>query len=243
MQTPDIILRNSEQDLKSLLLRQRTIRPRFSWPLPFEQARKLLTAAYMAEVEYRARRPSLDTTTLDNISRLASALTSPEPSFGIMLCGLCGNGKTTMLYALRQATNLLQSQGQFAPIEQQGISVGMRIADAREIAELATTDRRQFQAVKRTYILGIEDMGREPTEVLDYGNILNPIVDILEHRYNEQLFTAITTNLTPKQIRDKYGVRIADRFNEMMHIIVFEGATYRHPRPSSSAPSGPSLVL
>ncbi|MGN0875352.1 MAG: hypothetical protein ACI4OZ_09220 [Akkermansia sp.] len=158
-----------------------------------------------------------------------------------MLCGLCGNGKTTMLYALRQATNLLQAQGLFAPIEQQGIIVAMRIADAREVAELAATDRRQFQAVRRTYMLGIEDMGREPTEVLDYGNILNPIVDILEHRYNEQLFTAITTNLTPKQIRDKYGSRIADRFNEMMHIIVFEGSTYRTPaQRSPSAPSAPS---
>ena len=41
------------------------------------------------------------------------------------------------------------------------------------------------------------------------------------------LFTFITTNLTKSQIREKYGNRIADRFNEMLEVIIFKNETYR----------------
>ena len=76
-------------------------------------------------------------------------------------------------------------------------------------------------------MLSIDDLGVEPSEVLDYGNVLSPVIELLSRRYNAQLFTIVTTNLTPKQIREHYGERIADRFNEMFERIVFENSTYR----------------
>lgn len=76
-------------------------------------------------------------------------------------------------------------------------------------------------------MLGIEDMGREATEVIDFGNVLNPVIDLLEYRYNQQLFTFITTNLKADEVRKKYGDRIADRFNEMLEVIIFGNTTYR----------------
>lgn len=36
-----------------------------------------------------------------------------------------------------------------------------------------------------------------------------------------------TTNLTAGEIRGKYGDRLADRFNEMLEVIVFRNGTYR----------------
>ena len=80
---------------------------------------------------------------------------------------------------------------------------------------------------KKADVLCIDDLGLEPTEVLDFGNAINPVIEIMEHRYRQQLFTFITTNLTPKQIREKYGDRIADRFNEIMKCIVFANPTFR----------------
>lgn len=170
----------------------------------------------MAEVEYRQRKFIYDANTKDNIERVANYLTSDNPKFGIMLCGRCGNGKSTMIFAFQKATNYLYLD----------LNVGIRIIDAKEIA-LYAKDPKVFMSVKSSEMLGIEDMGREPTEVLDYGNVLSPVIDLLEYRYNNQLFTFITTNLTPKEIRIKYGDRIADRFNEMMSAIVFENDTYR----------------
>ena len=76
-------------------------------------------------------------------------------------------------------------------------------------------------------MLAIDDLGTEPAEVLSYGNVLSPVIDLLSRRYDDQLFTIVTTNLTPKQIREHYGERMADRFNEMFERIIFDNPTYR----------------
>ena len=96
-----------------------------------------------------------------------------------------------------------------------------------DIAKLVAINPQEFDAIRRTALLAIDDMGKEPAEVLDYGNAYNPVIELMEYRYNEQLFTIISTNLTPKQVREKYGNRIADRFNEMMNVIAFTHETYR----------------
>jgi DNA replication protein DnaC len=92
-----------------------------------------------------------------------------------------------------------------------------------------------MEVYKKTPYLGIDDMGKEPKEVLDYGNVCNPVIDLIEYRYDKQLTTFITTNLPPKSDSEKkivgidthYGVRIADRFNEMIEKIVFNDGSYR----------------
>ena len=81
--------------------------------------------------------------------------------------------------------------------------------------------------IKRNTLLGIEDMGREPAEVLDYGNVFSPIVDLLEYLYISRLFTIITKNLSSSQIHEKYGMRVADRLNEMLHVVVFRNTSFR----------------
>ena len=103
----------------------------------------------------------------------------------------------------------------------------MEIVDVRYILQVANNDVK-FADLRRRDMLAIDDMGKEPAEIMNYGNVLNPVIDIIEHRYQHQLFTAITTNLTGNQIREKYGARIADRFNEMLEVIVFQDISYRH---------------
>ena len=46
-------------------------------------------------------------------------------------------------------------------------------------------------------------------------------------RYDEQLYTIFTTNLTPAQLEEKYGRRTVDRLNEMVEKVVFENESYR----------------
>ncbi len=185
-----------------------------------KQAEDILLAAYKAEVEYRCRKFIADDRTLANCKKLAECLTKENPKFGIMLCGICGNGKTTMLYAFRSVVNWLNDCNVFE--ERQGI----RVLDAKDLTHIAK-DWETFRHVRNEKMIGIEDMGREATEIIDYGNVLNPIVDLLEYRYDNQLFTFITTNLKADEIRKKYGDRIADRFNEMLEVIIFGDTTYR----------------
>lgn len=185
-----------------------------------DQAVDALTAAYKAEVDYRRRTFVMDEATKKNIEQFASFLTGEGGRFGAIFSGVCGNGKTTLLYAFQNLLNFLNNQGLFK--EDTGISV----VDAKDVVSYAK-DLKQFRALKDRRMIAIEDMGREPVEVLDYGNVLNPVVDLLEHRYNAQLFTIITTNLVPKEIRQKYGNRIADRFNEMFDKVIFANESYR----------------
>lgn len=176
----------------------------------------------MAEVAFRRGTFVDDERTSGHIALLADFLTSDTSRFGVMLCGSYGNGKTTLMHALRTATNALDRSGEF------GKPTGLRMEDAREIARLYTArDPQGYLSLKQHERIIIEDMGKEPVEQKNFGTVISPIVELLEYRYNEQLFTAITTNLTPKEIRSKYGNRIADRFNEMMLVITYEDGSYR----------------
>lgn len=215
-------LKTSVEDLKLRLLRMRTSRERFRFPLTEGQAYTLLLASYEAEVEARHRNCILDEQTKQNISSVAKYLTSDSYKFGMLFCGFCGNGKTTMLKAFQTSCNFLHNAGKLT-----GELTGISIEDAVAICNTCRDNYDGFRQLCNRPMFGIEDMGKEPVEVLSFGNVQNPITDMLEYRYNEQLFTVITTNLATKDIRSRYGDRIADRFNEMFHVISFKNSTYR----------------
>lgn len=203
------------------LQQRRTTSSRFRIPSTPESTAEALTAAYANEVAYRGGTYVADEATSIHIKKVAEWLTAEKPKFGMLLCGKCGNGKTTMVRALVMLIQYLYSKASYD--DQRFI----KTVDAKEIVHLAKTNYTDFKKLCNVDMLAIDDLGIEPSEVLDYGNILNPAVDLLTHRYNEQLFTIITTNLTPAQIREHYGDRIADRFNEMMSRVVYENPTYR----------------
>lgn len=193
-----------------------------------QQALDLLAAHYMFEVEARHKKMQLDENTVNNLRKLAHYLTKQDPKFGVMLCGTCGNGKTTLVFALRSAIDFLKQQGHFDKYKSASpyFDFGLRFIDVREIIYIYK-DRPSYLELRSERLLAIDDLGKEPAEVLDYGNVINPLIDLLEHRYLYQRFTIITTNLDARQIREKYGARIADRFNEMLEVIVFQDISYR----------------
>ena len=190
-----------------------------------EQAVQLMIAAYEAEVEFRHGTCLLDENTTKSINSLAECLTKQSPKFGLMFCGTCGNGKTTMLFALRSAISYLARAG-YIQTDNSTESSSLLVVDAKDIVSYAREPNEMKKLAARR-MLAIEDLGKEAAEVLDYGNVINPAVDLLEKRYDNQLFTVITTNLRAREIREKYGDRIADRFNEMLDVIIFKGNSYR----------------
>lgn len=148
-------------------------------------------------------------------------LTSDSSKFGILLCDECGNGKSTLLNAFQQLQNFLSIPNP----DGQG-NYGIQITD-KYVTCLGRTDYKAFIQLMQKEMLGIDDLGTEPQEVMDFGNIVTSVIDLLTKRYDEQLFTIITTNLTPKEIREHYGGRIAYRLNEMVEKIVFKNDSYR----------------
>ena len=210
-------------ELASLLLRRRNTTARFRLPMTAEQVRDALLAAVQAEVAYRRRTFSMTDALSGQISRMAAWLTDDSARFAAVLCGGCGNGKTTLVKAFR---NLLCYLNIPVP-DTYGKVWGLRLCDAKETAYLARTNYESFLSLMRVPMLAIDDVGIEPLEVVEYGNVVSPMVELLTKRYDEQLFTLMTTNLTPEGIRKRYGDRIADRLNEMAVVIPFKNPSYR----------------
>lgn len=216
------------EELMRLLRQPNSTQPRFRIGLEQGQCEQLLLAAYRVGVESRHMRFMMTEDLEQNLARVAAALVASEPKLGIMLAGCPGNGKTTMLYAIRAVINLLKDRGHFRNYDDRVFHVGLWIADARDIVkgaqeiDLQNPKIPNFGVLKNYDMIAIEDMGKEPKEVMNYGNVISPIVELLEHRYERQKYTSITTNLTLEQIREKYGARVYDRLAETMCLIVYE---------------------
>ena len=95
--------------------------------------------------------------------------------------------------------------------------------EASRIGSLTTTRRL------RCSDLVIDDLGTEQQTVSQYGNIRNPMAELLEERYAvwPNIRTYITTNLSPAEILERYGERVASRLEEMCARIRLDGADRR----------------
>ena len=144
-----------------------------------------------------------------------------QKKWGFIMLGLPGNGKTTLLSALCRLINISKFK------DHNGESLFIRKFAAPEIVKLQIEDKKHFDTICKCEMLAVDDLGTEPLGVRSYGNVLSPMADLLEYRYNKQLLTIISSNLQPSQIREIYGDRLADRFNEMFEICIFENPSFR----------------
>lgn len=216
---------NVEQIYASLL-RQKTIKPRLSLNLTEEDAYRALEASVKAEVAYRRRAYKADFIFEEAMRKTATWMITGK-KVGIMLCGGCGNGKTTLALAIKNLVNLFKPKNAYGEEMFFVFYNAKEIAEFKKNAEKSKADNDKFNKLCYTPMLVIDDLGIEPVELMQYGNILNPVVDLITKRYEEQLITIITTNLAPTQVRERYGDRIADRFNEMLMVIPFTNTTFR----------------
>ncbi|WP_034889663.1 hypothetical protein [Gillisia sp. Hel_I_29] len=71
--------------------------------------------------------------------------------------------------------------------------------------------------------LYIDDLGFEKKAFNNH----ELIGELLFERYRNHALSFVTTNLSPKEISEKYGARIGDRLAEMFNIIKWEGESLR----------------
>lgn len=194
----------------------------FKFPMTVDEAEAYIRGAFEAQVELRGGTVEYDEMTTKNLRLVAETLAGDSHKFGLLLAGTCGNGKTTTLRAVQSVVKLLNN----TYYNRSGQRIGNRLLEAKEITGLSDKDG-QLTVYKTVPVLFLDDLGREPTEVLKYGNVTSPITELLEYRYNQRLTTLVTTNLEPSEVRQKYGDRIADRFNEMFALVSYTGVSYR----------------
>ena len=194
----------------------------FKLPMTVDEAEVYIRGAFEAQVELRGGEVQYDEMTTKNLRLVAETLAGDSHKFGLLLAGTCGNGKTTTMRAVQSVVMLLNN----TYYNRRGEGIGNRLLEAKEITQLSDKSG-QLTVYQTIPLLFLDDLGREPTEVMRYGNVTSPITELLEYRYNQRLTTIVTTNLEPSEIREKYGDRIADRFNEMFALVSYTGVSYR----------------
>lgn len=209
----------SEQDYQQMFARQLTTVQRFKLDLPENEAIKILTAAYKAQVENRHCHFLEDDDIIRAIEFTASWLTRENKKPGLYFTGFCGTGKTTMIKAIKMVVDWYYSNTRFKPT--------MTIIKATDLASMALNNYHEFKSLAKRTLLAIDDLGQEPAVISNYASVMKPCIEILSERYDAQSTTFISSNLAPENIKEYYDERLSDRFREMMEIIPFESKTFR----------------
>ena len=213
-----------EQDIKKLLSelslrktnRTKSFKPEYSSP---EQATQELGLALQVEVESLGFKLVVDENLNRRLSEIGRWLCDKDET-GLLLYGNVGSGKTTIMDAI---SNLFSTKN----IQHRGVNIGFKRLESVELYQMYKFKYADFDEIKKCPLLAIDDFGIEPVYINVFGTDISPISELLYHRYQNRLTTIITTNLAVDEIRKRYGDRIADRFNEMMHPVLFANGSYR----------------
>lgn len=214
-------------------MQRKRIPKRFRLPYTAEQVYTMLYASCRAEVTARMRTFNATDEYKQHIWDIARWLVSNDSKFGLFLSGNKGNGKTTMVYALKALYAYVHSDSTYTPESKMHELpyAGFRIITAKELVLLAkaynnpTKENSQavgeYKFLRNVEVLCIDDLGAEPRESMNYGDIITAVTDIMMYRYQEQFCTISTSNLSANEISGYYDERFADRLREMAHIINF----------------------
>lgn len=193
-------------------------------PLSDKDVKNLIYGFYKREVEVRKRAFRFTAELRNNISRIGDFLTTEDNYYGLFMPGTVGNGKTTMMRAIKDLFVYLIDKEKITYCEGDKYPTFLT---ARELAEISH-DKNSFRIVKNTKYLFIDDLGAEPVEISNYGNFVYPYIDVLEYRYDRLLPTFISSNFNASDLCNKYeSERVKDRMKEMFQIISFKEESFR----------------
>lgn len=133
---------------------------------------------------------------------------------GILICGGFGTGKTVIMDI-------------FTTIIQESLMVNIRKYSSLELPKLIKDKGISEFKMKP---MNIDEIGREPKEINDFGTKMNPLIDLFTHRYNENSLTFGTCNFSESSMTGKdsiYGEYIGERLKEMFNFIELKGNSRR----------------
>ena len=173
-----------------------------------QQMTAMLLGSYGAVVESRDMDLQLDEPTLMKVEKVVKWMYESRKR-GLLLCGTLGNGKTTMLRALKSLFGMhavyFEAQGLYDFYKQ----------------------NQCLPSISPNTLLLIDDLGVEPATYNEFGEIRYPLAELLMQRYKSNLTTIIATNKTFEEIGETYGARLQDRMREMFAMLTYTEPSYR----------------
>ena len=145
------------------------MKARFKLPMNSELATQYLTAAISAEVEYRNHPFRNGNELHKQVAIVAHWLCGMSGKNSLLLAGGCGNGKTTFVYAMQNLVNHLGIKNQAT-----GQDFGISLYNVKDLANICKTHPKDWRSLMDKDILAMDDLGTEPREIIEYGNVLSP---------------------------------------------------------------------
>ena len=149
------------------------------------------------------------------------------PKNWLLLIGSCGLGKTLWGKSICKADDAYNKQNGYCFNQLQCST--WKIISALNLSDLIA-QYESFDIICQRQKLFIDDLGTEPECQNIFGTKRNAVMEILSYRYDHNLPTILSTNLTIKptnQIVERYGERIFDRLKEKAVLIPFVGESFR----------------
>ena len=138
---------------------------------------------------------------------------------GLMLQGSYGCGKSLLMESYAHLQNWM--------IRKFSMRFGMitYINSFELVNRLKTEDLKLYS--KRPLV--IDEFGREPKQMMDYGNITTPMIDLLCARADTATITHATTNFKLERLAtpEYYGAMVGDRLRAMFNFITLDGESRR----------------
>lgn len=138
---------------------------------------------------------------------------------GILLQGKYGCGKSLMMESYSYLQNHL--------IEKLDLKFRkMHYLNSQELLNRLKTDEFKDYLARP---LTIDELGREPKRILDFGNSITPMINLLGARADTATITHGTTNFSYERLAspDYYGAMIGDRLKAMFNFIFLDGESRR----------------
>lgn len=132
---------------------------------------------------------------------------------GLLLYGGYGLGKTTTLRAIQYTIRFLCPD---KPVKHYL---------SKQIIEMDADDLRSLRINDMLVI--IDELGREQNERKEYGNVSEPLIEIIRYREDMGLPMVLASNLVDDEFSEKYGPYIKDRIFGSYSRIFFEGKSFR----------------
>lgn len=145
------------------------------------------------------------------------------PSRGLWLAGNPGTGKSTLMRAIQRYSATYED---YRSSNLPRIMIWRHAKDI--VSAFSSEGTAALDKLSHDYeTLIIDDLGSEDTATMHFGNSKNVLEEVLSRRYDHNLMTMVTTNMTMDQIKSMYKVRIYDRVREMFNLIYFQGVSHR----------------
>lgn len=199
---------------------------RFVFPFEYERYVQLLIQSTKVILEKRRERMTfiIDKYNEHVIHQLYLYLRSDE-SFegdlqkGIMLMGKYGCGKTVIWESIVEMYNTI--------IQELYIQKPL-LKFIKSINLLETLKEKPIKSFSK-FPLVIDEFGREPKQIMDFGNLRSPIIELLCERCDNGAWTHGTTNFTFDTLcaETQYGQMIGERLRSMFNFIELKGDSRR----------------